>query len=814
MAIARKHSLLYTFITFLSLLISRKPHLALGMSAITANQTLAGDQKLTSAKGKFVLGFFKPGNASNNWYIGIWFGNISQQTVIWVANREEPVTNAGASKLVISSDGNLVLLNQNRTIVWSTHTKNASFDSTEAVMLDTGNLVLRNRSNTSIVLWQSFDHLTHAWLPGSKLGLNKITGVNQNLISWKDENNPSPGLFSFQLDPKEQEFFLWWHNSITYWRSGKWQGNFFENAPEMGSYENTYITFNFTNDETGFYLTYWVLDDSIISGNIMSISGQLQSLIWNKFAEQWSIPTAQPKDQCSVYNLCGSFGSCIDNNLHTCQCIKGFTEKNPVNWGSGDYSGGCIRKNPLQCTQNGSTKGKKDRFYKLNNMVLPNNFKSFEIDNLKDCEIACSNNCSCTAYAYNNGCSLWYGDLVNLKDNGGETFYLRLAASEVPTTSRKKRTIVIVSIAGLFLFLFLTFLLFPIIRKWWRLRSMKISRGTLSAFTYQDLVYITKNFSETLGKGGFGSVYKGTLPNSTVVAVKRLRDINQSDKSFRAEVSTIGNIQHFNLIRLLGFCCEKGRKLLVYEYMPMGSLDKHLFGSASLTWKIRYQIALGISRGLLYLHDECRDCIIHCDIKPENILLNESFVPKIADFGLAKLLGREFSRVLTSMRGTVGYLAPEWIAGSAITTKADVYSYGMMLFEIISGKRNRKEGDDLGDASQEEEGNLSFFPAFAANKLVEGDIHCLLDLMSVDDCNLEELERAVKVALWCVQIEEDLRPSMRQVVQMLEGQFNVNMPPIPRPFQVLTEMPDSINFFSITTSKTPAVKVPMSTLDE
>ncbi|KAJ1685796.1 hypothetical protein LUZ63_017186 [Rhynchospora breviuscula] len=590
MAIARKPPLLYTFITFLYLLFSLKPHLALGMSAITANQSLTGDRKLTSAKGKFVVGFFKPGNASNNWYIGIWFGNISQQTVVWVANRENPVTNAEASKLAISSDGNLVLLNQNQTIVWSTHAKNASFDSTEAVMLDTGNLVLRNRSNTSVVLWQSFDHLTHAWLPGSKLGLNKITGVNQNLISWKDDNNPAPGLFSFQPDQKEQEFFLWWNNSIPYWESGKWEGNFFENAPEMGSYENTYITFNFTNDETGFYLTYWVLDDSIISGNIMSISGQLQSLIWNKFAEQWSIPTAQPKDQC-----------------------------------------------------------------------------------------------------------------------------------------------------------------------------------------------------KTLGKGGFGSVYKGTLPNSTVVAVKRLRDINQSDKSFRAEVSTIGNIQHLNLIRLVGFCSENGRKLLVYEYMPVGSLDKHLFGnsSASLTWET------------------------------QNILLDKSFVPKIADFGLAKLLGREFSRVLTSMRGTIGYLAPEWIAGSAITTKADVYSYGMMLFEIISGKRNRKEGDELEDGSQEEEGNLSFFPAFAANKLVGGDIHCLVDLITDADCNLEELERALKVALWCVQIEEEMRPSMRQVVQILEGQLNVNMPPIPRSFQVLTEIPDSINFFSIKPSKTgPAVKVPTSTIDE
>jgi len=170
-----------------------------------------------------------------------------------------------------------------------------------------------------------------------------------------------------------------------------------------------------------------------------------------------------------------------------------------------------------------------------------------------------------------------------------------------------------------------------------------------------------------------------------------LDGVRQGEKQFRAEVSFIGIIQHINLIKLIGFCCERDRRLLVYEHMPNCSLDAHIFDSHTtvLNWSTRHQIALGVARGSAYLHESSRDCIIHYDIKPENILLDASFIPKIADFGMAKFLGREFSRVITTMRGTAGYLALEWISGVAITSKVDVYSYGMLLIDIISGRRKR-----------------------------------------------------------------------------------------------------------------------------
>ena len=174
-----------------------------------------------------------------------------------------------------------------------------------------------------------------------------------------------------------------------------------------------------------------------------------------------------------------------------------------------------------------------------------------------------------------------------------------------------------------------------------------------------------------------------------------------------------------------------------------------------IDWNIRYQIALGTARGLAYLHEKCRDCIIHCDIKPENVLLDATFCPKVADFGMAKLIGREQSRVLTSIRGTIGYLAPEWISGVAITSKANVYSFGMMLFEIISRKRNSEK---LGD------GESAFFPCWAMGKIAEGEVLALLVYPLDGNANMEELMRASKVAYWCIQDEENDSPAMGNVV--------------------------------------------------
>uniref|UniRef100_A0A0D9W6X0 Protein kinase domain-containing protein n=1 Tax=Leersia perrieri TaxID=77586 RepID=A0A0D9W6X0_9ORYZ len=283
------------------------------------------------------------------------------------------------------------------------------------------------------------------------------------------------------------------------------------------------------------------------------------------------------------------------------------------------------------------------------------------------------------------------------------------------------------------------------------------------AFGYKDLQYATKNFSERLGGGSFGSVFKGVLTDSTVVAVKRLDGARQGEKEFRAEVRSIGIIKHINLVRLIGFRCEGNKRLLVYEYMPNGSLDAHLFGSkvTSLGWSTRYKIALGVARGLAYMHNNCQDCIIHCDIKPQNILLDASFVPKIADFGLSKFVGRDFSQVLTTVRGTIGYLAHEWIGGMTTSSKVDVYSYGTVLFEIIFGRKNFR-----GECTSDD----TYFPVQVVVNSLRGM------------CNV----------FWTkTSTVKPIQMKLKEVAELLAGVLEVDIPPMPKLLQAISGDIDS-----------------------
>ncbi|WOG87781.1 hypothetical protein DCAR_0207012 [Daucus carota subsp. sativus] len=291
-------------------------------------------------------------------------------------------------------------------------------------------------------------------------------------------------------------------------------------------------------------------------------------------------------------------------------------------------------------------------------------------------------------------------------------------------------------------------------------------------FTYKDLQVATKDFSAILGRGGFGSVYEGILKDGTRLAVKQLEGLGQGKKEFQAEVSIIGSIHHLHLVRLKGFCAEGAHKLLVYEFMANNSLDKWLFKrnkAEKLDWDTRYNIAIGTAKGLAYLHEDCDVKIVHCDIKPENVLLDDNFLAKVSDFGLAKLMSREQSHVFTTLRGTRGYLAPEWITNYAISEKSDVYSYGMVLLEIIGGRKNY-------DASETSE--KSHFPSYAFKMMEEGKLTDILDENLEIAKTDERVMVAIQVALWCIQDDMSHRPSMTKVVQMLEGLSPVPPPPM------------------------------------
>ncbi|CAL5393835.1 unnamed protein product [Camellia sinensis] len=751
-------------------------HLSLGaVDTISATKSLSGDQTIVSAGGTFEMGFYKPGKSSN-YYISMWYYEVSPKTIVWVANRDIPISNKYSSVLKIL-DGNLVLLNESQIIIWSTNHKSTtttSSNSVAAVLGDDGNLVFRDGSNTNSTkpIWQSFDHPTHTWLPGSKFNTHQV------LTSWKNSEDPSPGPFSLKLDATSIQFLLLWNGSEQYWISGPWNGKFFSLLPEMkGPYMYNYSYHDNKNES---YFIYTPYNSSFICGFIMDASGQIKVVTWLKGTKERNELWTLPVQQCEVYGFCGAFGTCNENALPFCNCPNGFNPTSSNDWNSMSYSGGCMRRTELVCGNN----KEKDMFSEYPNMRWPKHPRSVAVGSAEECKSTCLSNCSCTAYAYNSdGCSIWIGDLFNMQkllenDDRGRTLYLRVAVSKYSGGKNKKGIICVVlgSVSVVLVFLGLIFA----VRKRRQADDEQTTTvyGSVVAFRYKDVQKATKNFKEKMGGGGFGYVFKGKLPDSTTIAVKKLESVNQGEKQFRAEVSTLGTIQHVNLVRLRGFCSEGKKKLLVYEYMQNGSLDSHLFhemASKVLDWKRRYQIALGTAKGLAYLHEECRDCIIHCDIKPENILLDVDFNPKVADFGLAKLLGREFSKVLTTMRGTAGYLAPEWILGVAITNKADVYSYGMMLFELISGRRNNYQSEAA-----------KYFPIWVSHVVIEGgDVFRLLDSKLETHVDVEEVWRICKLACWCIQDDANHRPSMGDVVQVLEGILDVKPSPIPRLLQAL-----------------------------
>ncbi|KAB2607880.1 G-type lectin S-receptor-like serine/threonine-protein kinase [Pyrus ussuriensis x Pyrus communis] len=704
--------------------------ISMASHTISPGQSLSGARTITSPSGAFELGFFTPGNSRNS-YVGIWYTNETIKTVVWVANREQPVSEPKLSVLALVENGNLILSSPSEVAVWSTNSRSRVSNSSVAKLLDNGNFVITDAFDSSVVIWQSFDHLSDTWLPGAEHGYNNRTKRKQVLTSWRTLQNPAPGPFSFDLDK---------------------------------------LPFNLSHYPDDFYPFRKVTLES---------NGQLDFSARDPDDEERVYLSVEPLDECAVQGSCGVFSICNGQNYVRCGCLEGFKPKVRENWELGDFSDGCVRKIPFHCSPG-------DLFRSIAVDEYPKNFKEIFDVSIDQCRLECLINCSCIAFSYNFSGScrvyMWTGDLYISHSLDSIGLHLRIVDSKNETTrkaTRKSTWIVIGVLAGLFSILSSTFLVMIFFRRRWSAGALATTEDSLVLYKHRDLRRATKNFSQKLGEGAFGFVFKGMLPHSTAIAVKELKSMNQGEKQFRAEVGTIGVIQHINLIRMRGFCANASKRFLVYDYMPNGSLQSLLLGNnpIMLDWKARYHIAVGTARGLAYLHDECRDCIIHCDVKPENILLDSEYSPKLADFGLAKLLGRHHSRVLTTMRGTVGYLAPEWFSGEAITPKADVFSYGMLLIEVISGRRNREGLDD---------GVENFRPIRLTNAVNKGqDLFALLDCRLEGQADGDELSRACKVACWCIQEAEKDRPTMKQVVQILEGVSDIGVPPVPQFLQRL-----------------------------
>nr|POE76347.1 receptor-like serine/threonine-protein kinase sd1-8 [Quercus suber] len=677
--------------------------------SISKSESLSEGITLVSKHESYALGFFSPGKSRNR-YLGIWYNNIPVRTVVWVANRLNPI-NDSSGMLMVNSSGSLVLLSQNRTVAWSANSTKQAWNPI-VQLLDSGNLVLReeNEEDPENYLWQSFDHPSDTWLPGMKLGWDLRTGLQRRLTAWKSPDDPSPGELSWGIELHNYPEIVMNKGTEKLFRTGPWNGLSLSGAPDLK--DNPVYTYDFVIDSDEVYFIYNMIKNSVLSRALLNQTSSLyERYIWVSEEKKWRLYLSMPKDNCDGYNLCGPYGNCIIGESPICQCVEGFNHKSPDTWNPDEWSKGCVRITQLSCED-------KDKigFAQFVGLKMPDTTYSRVNGsmNLNECRVKCLNNCSCTAYANSNitnggsGCAMWFGDLIDIRQvavNGQDAYrqdvYIRMPASEQVNHKEEKDKqkmkvimIVVVAIAVVFGVLLITYCISKRTNFREKMENNVIIDQNIEGqsedmevpfFTLATIVIATNNFSSCnkLGEGGFGLVYKGTLIDGKEIAVKRLSQ--KSGQGFRDE------------------------KMLIYEYMPNGSLDSFIFDQTK-----------------------------------------------------AKVLGNT-NRVV----GTYGYMAPEYAIDGLFSVKSDVFSFGILLLEIISGKKNR--GSFHLDNTQNLVGH-------AWKLWKEGRPLELIDTCLKGSVIQLEILRCLHISFLCLQQHHNDRPNMPCVVMMLHGESSLPEP--------------------------------------
>lgn len=767
-----------------------------------------GGSFLTSHNGTFKAAIVNTRSQQNSFYLCII--HVLSNTIIWSANRDTPIS--GSGKMNLTPKG-IIISDENGNLKWSTPPLKSSVSALR--LTEMGNLVLLDGFNGS--LWESFHH------PRDTIVIGQHLPAGASLSSAVSDYNLSTGDYSLTVGASDAE--LQWQGQM-YWKL----------SMDTKAYvDSRYIVDYMAINRTGVYLfgnngsavvIRVVLPPSNFRIAKLDASGQFTVLrLSGSDLEQEFMG---PDDGCQIPFICGRMGMCADDATSgspSCSCPAGFHL-------ASQNTSGCVPSDASHSLPVACNSTRKESL--LNSSVVSylrlgygmdyfaNHFfqpSTYDV-NLSFCQELCSDDCSCLGIFFKNSSGSCYmlgnvlGSIMSSSTVDSDLVgYIKVLVGPTqadlnPNNSSSNQNqdfplvaLVLLPFTGFFLFTALGFL-------WWRRWKLHkstdsksgnpntLSSGDLEAFyipglpqrfDYEELEVATDNFKNLIGSGGFGAVYKGILNDKTIVAVKKITNVGvQGKKDFCTEIAIIGNIHHVNLVKLKGFCAQGRQRLLVYEYMNHGSLDRILFGNGPvLEWQERFDIALGTARGLAYLHSGCEQKIIHCDIKPENILLHYHFQAKISDFGLSKLLTPEQSSLFTTMRGTRGYLAPEWLTNSAISEKTDVYSFGMVLLELVSGRRNcspRSQSHSMDSnssgvpSSSSSASALVYFPLLALEMHEQGKYLELADPRLEGRVTNEEVEKLVRIALCCVHEEPAIRPNMVSVVGMLEGGIPVGQP--------------------------------------
>ncbi|CAN1158029.1 G-type lectin S-receptor-like serine/threonine-protein kinase RLK1 [Linum perenne] len=800
--------LLHPFLLFLLLL----PTFAVAQSGgrnITVGDSLSAAENSTSwlsLSGEFAFGFRRldeRNTSSNLFLLCIWYAGIPDRTIVWYANGDSPAPEGSTAQL--SATYGIVLRSPQGSELWRSGRLTGGIDS--ASMTDAGNFVIRSRNSTS--LWETFQNPTDTILPSQTLDQGVL------LSSRRAESNFSKGRFRLALQD-DGNLVLTTVNLPTERVNSPYYATGTDSSTNPGKQlvfdnlgflyvarDNTSDTFNLTvnvpSPNGGFYHRVVLSFDGVLTQYYYPKSGN------GNWTHMWN----QPENICLGSTdigsgVCGFYSVC---NLELegrprCECPASYSLMDPT-----DPYGNCRANYTQGCEDDEGSGGVPiDELYgfeEIRNTDWPtSDYALLQPFTEEECRQSCLNDCMCAAAIFREGNKCWKKKLPlsngRLQSGLSGKALLKVRKGKVnPRNSpdiefvekkdNEKKIVVGSVLLGFSAFINAVLVVsgclgFHFIYR----KKRRSSAGTgdsvvepnLMCFAYTDLEDATNGFEEELGRGAFGVVYKGKLQNGVLVAVKKLNSFGQdSGKEFKNEVSVIGQTHHKNLVRLIGYCEEgKDRKLLVYEFLSNGTLADYLFREVKPSWRDRIQIALGIARGILYLHEECSTQVIHCDIKPQNILLDDHYTARISDFGLAKLLVLNQSKTQTAIRGTKGYVAPEWFRNLPVTVKVDVYSFGVLLLEIICCRRSVDSNESIG--------NKAILTYWAYDCYYEGAVGDLIEHEMEAMSDVENLEKYVKIAIWCIQEDPSVRPTMKQVWQMLEGVTDVPVPPCPTPYSV------------------------------
>ncbi|XP_071723936.1 G-type lectin S-receptor-like serine/threonine-protein kinase SD3-1 [Rutidosis leptorrhynchoides] len=743
------HFLLYVSVGFMLL------HIVVSLSQIPLGSKLsvAENKFWVSSNGDFSLGYFNHSDLPNWFGIGISINSkhvpTYEQTVVWVAGPEISVSNQSFFQL--TENGELVLYDSlNGQSVWTSKTSQLSVASS-AFLRDDGNLVLLNDKGS--IVWQSFDTPSDTILPGQNLSVNKTLRATSR--------TSMTSYYSLHFNTSGQ-LQLRWESDITYWTSKN------PNASNVRAVLTSNGVFQLLDGtlKTPLWSVYGDDHNDTVKFRFLRLDadGNLRMYSWTKDSNSWRIVWQAVENQCNVFATCGEHGFCVFN-------ATGFPEcKCPYDQAStGGHSKCLVPYKEEECGSNSSLDIFNHThvygFYPVND--------SFSQANLHQCKALCKHDRHCTAVTFTNEgnakCKMMTTRYVTGYSDPSlsSVSYIKQCANPVavdpsvfrnPINSspsspldKKSNSLKLPCLVAVAAGAFLVFIIIQVGTCFYIYRRQKEAASALRnskgliTLSFDEIKQITENFKHQTGP----TTFKGTIDSNQPVTIKMLEQEVAEERKFRNAVLKIGNIHHKNLVKLKGYCCELGHRYLVYEYAKNGSLQNHMGGDCKLrskrkllTWQKRVEICLSVARAICYLHTECREFISHGDLKIENVVLDENLETKLTEFGLKE---------------------------EEASAEKDVEDFGKMVLTLLSGCQENK---DICEWSYRE--------------WIEGRAENVVDKRLIDggaDVDFSELERCLRIAFWCVQQNIHMRPSMGEVVKVLEGTLTVDPPPPPLNFR-------------------------------